>query len=751
MKQFYNPVFKLYSFFTRYLLEFKYHKELYVYFIIFFCSSTLCAQNIKNITSDSLESKLIHAYNLSMESKVAEALQICKEVLEIERLNKNDTIKAVTYSIMGTSHYMIENDSTALKYYKQSLEINKALGLNLRVINGINNLGIAYSRLGDYEASVPYYEEAANLAIKIKAYKHAIHPLYNIGDYYIVKEENPEKGLEYIKKAEQYYYNETDIAEDKLMEVDILSSYGQCYFLLNDYNKAEIYFNKAISSAKEKKYFSELKEIYSNKAKMLTVQKRFKEANTSLNNLMTVKDSIIKAEKFDIAQEMLAKFQVAENEEKLKLIENEKILQASTIKKINKYNTIFIVLTILLLFTLYYIYRKLGQLKLARDKAQYLSTAKSDFYSKISHELRTPLYAVIELSNILLKENVKDNNLEYLESLKFSGNHLLSLINNVLELNKIESGKMTIENVEFNLKDLVTNIIDSLEYAISDANNSIELVYDNSIPEKLMGDSLKLTQIFINLISNAIKFTSNGKIKVELKNQSAIGNNDMFNLYFGVTDSGVGISVENQKRIFEDYYQEQTKLDKSYKGTGLGLSIVKHLLHIMGSEIKIESEINKGSTFYFNLPLGTVSHSKVKLFTNNPDLLKGNTFLVVDDNKINQLVTKKILLQLGLPCDVVDNGYKAIEAVRQKNYDCILMDINMPKMNGYQATENIRQFNKSSTIIALTASSSDEIKNRVANSEMDGFIQKPFFIDDFISIIHTSLEFRKHLFSDQKE
>ena len=126
-------------------------------------------------------------------------------------------------------------------------------------------------------------------------------------------------------------------------------------------------------------------------------------------------------------------------------------------------------------------------------------------------------------------------------------------------------------------------------------------------------------RVLSNLLSNAIKFTSNGKIKVELKNQSAIGNNDTFNLYFGVTDSGVGISVENQKRIFEDYYQEQTKLNKSYKGTGLGLSIVKHLLHIMGSEIKVESEINKGSTFYFNLPLATVSHSKEKLLTKKID------------------------------------------------------------------------------------------------------------------------------------
>ncbi|MCB4797700.1 tetratricopeptide repeat-containing hybrid sensor histidine kinase/response regulator [Neotamlana laminarinivorans] len=721
-------------------------KQSRFYFIVAFLFLIVNPLFGQEKIKDSLEAQLIHAYNLSMESKVSEALHICKEVLNYEKKHKNDTIKAVTYSIMGTSHYLIDNDSTALKYYLKSLEINKALGLNLRVINGINNVGIAYAKLGEYQKSIDYYQDAADLAINIEAYKHAIHPLYNIGDYYIEQLKQPKKGLEYIKKAEYYYYNKSNTEEDILMKVDILSAYGEGYFLLKDFTTAERYLNQAIEAAKENNYLSELKKIYNIKTQILNKQHRYQEANTILYSMMQVNDSILKNEKFDIAQEMLAKFEVAENEEKLRHIEKEKKLQATTIKKISKYNIAFTILIVLLILALIFIFLKLKQLKIAKEKAQQLSRAKSDFYSEISHELRTPLYAVIEISNILLKENLNEDNRVYLESLKFSGDHLLSLINNVLELNKIEAGKSTIEDIVFSPKQLITNIIESLEFAISDTENTIVLEYDDTIPEKLIGDSLKLSQIFINLITNAIKFTNKGVIKVVLNNESITDDGKICNLYAGVKDSGVGISLKNQKKIFSDFYQEHAKTDKSYRGTGLGLSIVKRQLQLMGSEIKIKSVINKGSTFYFTIPIKIATvETKINLLKSKADLLKGNTFLVVDDNNINQLITKKILLQLELECDVVDSGLKAIDAAQKKDYNCILMDLNMPEMNGYKATEKIRQFNISSTIIALTAYASDDVKNKILNSKMDGFIQKPFFIDDFISTIQNGLQLREQI------
>ena len=275
-----------------------------------------------------------------------------------------------------------------------------------------------------------------------------------------------------------------------------------------------------------------------------------------------------------------------------------------------------------------------------------------------------------------------------------------------------------------------------MEFALSNSHNKIYIHYDNTIPEYLTGDSLKLSQVFINLISNAIKFTQNGNIYISAKLAKDLDESVI--VYFEVKDDGIGISKEKQEKIFDEFYQEHTKIENSYQGTGLGLSIVKRLLTVMGSSINIKSEVGKGATFSFEL-LFSKTETTVLDTMKCEDVKKNianKRILIVDDNKINQLVTQKILNEFKVKTTVVDSGKQAVDIIQSEQYDCILMDIHMPDLDGYETTRLIRQFNTEIPIIALTASSTEEVERKINNYEMNGYIMKPFITEDFIGTIH---------------
>jgi len=380
---------------------------------------------------------------------------------------------------------------------------------------------------------------------------------------------------------------------------------GYAYYKLEKFKESDEYYDKALKLANKEGYLPIMEGIYADRSNLYRGSGKLEKAIEMMDGYNTIHDSINTAKNMELAKTIEAKYRVKESEEKLLFLEKEQAAKEAQLKRSYTYNTLLGLLSFLLLLAGYWIFNRSKKLKVAKDIAENLSRVQSDFYSEISHELRTPLYGVIELSNILLKDSVNDKNREYLESLKFSGNHLLSLVNNVLELNKIESGKLAVEQIEFNLKILITNLIDSLEYALRDSNNEIKLNYDESISNKLIGDSLKLSQLLINLVSNAIKFTKNGIIEIEIsKVKSKDGKEE---ISFAVKDNGMGIPKDKQKNIFEDFYQERSRQDNPYKGTGLGLSIVKRLLSKMGSSIRVESELNKGTAFYFNLTFDELS------------------------------------------------------------------------------------------------------------------------------------------------
>jgi len=370
---------------------------------------------------------------------------------------------------------------------------------------------------------------------------------------------------------------------------------------------------------------------------------------------------------------------------------------------------------------------KNSELQGARDAAVSAMEAKTNFLSTVSHELRTPLYAVTGLTHLLLEENPSKNQQEHLKALKFSGDYLLNFINDILQINKIDADKLEPLNIDFNLKRTLKEVIDSLQQSAKSNRTKIILEYDENIPGHLMSDPIKLSQIFMNLVGNALKFTKDGEVRVIAKLMKK--EEEDVTLYFEVADSGIGISKEKQESIFEGFEQGSIQINREYGGTGLGLTIVKSLLGLFNSKIQLESELGKGSSFFFELELKSKDSIVDDIpfeITQQDFEFKGLHLLIVEDNKINQVITKKMLTKKEMTSDIACNGLEAVEMAETNNYDAILMDIHMPGISGEEATIRIRKFDVDIPIIALTAISLDDSLESFYAAGCNDVVTKPF-------------------------
>jgi CheY-like chemotaxis protein/nitrogen-specific signal transduction histidine kinase len=380
------------------------------------------------------------------------------------------------------------------------------------------------------------------------------------------------------------------------------------------------------------------------------------------------------------------------------------------------------------------------ELLIAKDKAEEASNAKTQFVSTISHELRTPLYGVVGITNMLLDEHKELADSPHLSSLKFSARYLLSLVNDILQINKIEENRIVLENLTFNISDEINMVKNSLSFISQSHNNKITIKIDPAIPEYLIGDKLRFAQILMNLISNALKFTNNGEVIVSA-NLIKVEDKSYF-IEFQIADNGIGIAAADQEKIFEKFVQVGRK-ENDYQGTGLGLAIVKRLLELFKSEISLESQIGIGTTFTFTIVFD-FDPNKTKEIINNikVDLSSGQIFkiLVVEDNKINQTVTKKIIEKNNCSCFIVDDGFQAIEILNKEVFDIILMDINMPIINGFETTRKIRLKGINTPIIALTAFAKDEITEEALSAGMNDIIIKPFETLKLFQVINDQIK-----------
>ncbi|NMM48410.1 PAS domain-containing hybrid sensor histidine kinase/response regulator [Marinigracilibium pacificum] len=366
----------------------------------------------------------------------------------------------------------------------------------------------------------------------------------------------------------------------------------------------------------------------------------------------------------------------------------------------------------------------------AKDKAEQASISKAQFLSTMSHEIRTPLNAVIGISNLLLKSNPSKEQIEDLKILKFSGENLLSIINDILDFNKIDAGKIELEKAPFNIKTVINGVKSSLSTKAYQKNLPLVLYVDDNLPDVVVGDSTRLTQILTNLINNAIKFTHKGSVTIAV---SVISNEeDEIEIRFSIRDTGIGISTEEQNKIFDSFSQASSSTTRKYGGTGLGLSICKKLLELQDSNLMLESEIGKGSEFFFTLKFGKsdiqIAPEELNINDDKKDLAKAK-ILVAEDNKVNLLIAVKYLNRWNAIVDTAENGIEVIEKCKKNDYDLVLMDLQMPDMDGIEATKQIRSLNnkkfQSLPIIALTASAMMEVKRQVLEAGMNDFAAKP--------------------------
>ena len=374
----------------------------------------------------------------------------------------------------------------------------------------------------------------------------------------------------------------------------------------------------------------------------------------------------------------------------------------------------------------------------ARELAEKANQAKSEFLSVMSHEIRTPLNAVIGLGHILYRQNPRPDQLNNLQVLRTSADNLLSLINDILDFNKIDAGKLELDNSLFDLKTTVQDIFQAISIKASERENEISVHIDPSIPHQVLGDAHRLMQVLNNLLSNAVKFTTRGKVQLTLQLEKITASK--CSILFSVSVTRIGIHKDKLDHIFNPFSQASSSITREFGGTGLGLAITADLLRLMNSEIKVDTEVGKGSNFYFTLELAYAEiEEKINPSNYIEEDLGQAKILLVEDTPFNILFTTQLLEGWNTVIDVAENGAIAVEKIQTQSYDLVIMDLHMPVMDGYTATRKIREFNQHTPIIALTASATKDIEQKIFDAGMQNFVTKPFNPDDLFFKIQASI------------
>ena len=651
-----------------------------------------------------------------------------------------------------------------------------------------NIIGLNYEEFSDLKKALYYYNEGIKYALKSNDVQQLEYLYNNTGNLYFFRLDNPKKGLEYYFKCYKYsieFGNKLDVAFTELNIADVyfkleefekgkeyldkilpvlksdndFEMYVTYYTLLGNYHssknqnsEAENCFNLVLEKLKENnvEFFkpNELEiydEIYKFYKKNNNVQKAlfFLEKHDKLQDELDLKERSQDIKFAGASIDMLEMNNIIQKSESEKKVQDQKIIASSKLVKMSLFFAGILLFFLIYMFKNYLDYRKLNrklfesneQLKIANIKSEEASLLKSQFLSNVSHELRTPLYGVIGMADIIESEHVELKKNKYFKALKFSSNYLLSLINDVLNVYKIEDTKFELiyENVE--IRKEIAVIRESLAIIAKSNKNELKIEVSDAVPKVIKTDLTRFSQILINLISNSLKFTKGGVVSIKL---NLLEDDAVQKIQIQIEDNGIGIPEEYLDKIFEKFVQVDVNLNEQYKGTGLGLSIVKRLVDLFKGEISVKSEMNKGTVFTVKIPY-IVADCEI-IFKDitmlAPKVNKINLkILVVEDNKINQMVTKKLLDKSDHSCKIAENGLEAIELVEKHKFDLILMDIHMPVLNGFDASKKIRELGILTPIIALTASDKNEIINEMAINGINDVLVKPFEIKDLQVII----------------
>lgn len=708
------------------------------------------------ISHDSLQSLFKIANDSYYDYDYKTAFETNALILEEATKSDNQFFIFRAHNELGLLHSEVADTAMAREHLKIALSVAKEAKVDSLISWAYNDLANSYTdNLETYPIAINYYKEAIKANSNSPDYENLVEYM-NIGWTHLDLNE-PHQALPYLEKTLALTKLEK---QHPLLDLNLKILFGRHAFDTDENPDESIrIFTETAKTAVDSNYLEQASTSYGYLAKANTKRGNYLAVSKLLEKQKVVDEKLAKIKRDFVATETSAKFAVERYKSELEIAKNKQALSDQKASQ-SKWKTIFFVISTIIflfisvaLFLLYksrrhYIkglYEKNIELEAAKLETERLSNLKTKFFSTVSHELRTPLYGVIGISSILLEDKKLKSHREDLKSLKFSADYLLALINDVLMINKMDTNNVKLEQTPFKLNKLINEICRSFAFSLEQNNNKIHINVDGRIPNQLIGDSVRLSQIMMNLVGNAVKFNENGNIWINIEYLRQTPTN-CYRAKFMISDDGIGISKADQKTIFEEFSQVKDH-NYNYKGTGLGLPIVKKLLALYGSTIKVESNVNEGATFSFELDLCPyeipvegmeISKATDNFVQENAELENVNV-LVVDDNRINLKITQRILEKRNFNCTLAHDGKGAIDLAKEQRFDLILMDIHMPGIGGIEATQTIRAFDPNTPIIALTAVEIDEIRKQVFEAGMNDIILKPYDVTEFMNIILKNL------------
>lgn len=710
-------------------------QKILLFLILLFTFQVSFSQKEK-LTREIILDLLTQSDSLLLQTKYKESIKFSYKALNQSIELDNNNLIAISYNSLAGNYEEILEDNKALAIYEKAIYYAEKAKNDTLKIWFYNNIGNIYlNRKKNYEKGVSYYNKSLEYAERLKDTGAGVLIKMN-KSFALFQIKKFDEAIENLNYSEKYI----DYMRFPVTETSMYLLLGMKFSYLKENTKANLNFKNAIQISKENDFDAYLIDAYEHFAKHLFSIGEYKEAYLNLKQHEIVKSRVYNSEILKSTQLVALKIELEESKKALQAVSKERNLQSENLKKTKIIVTLILIFLLLMMLLLYILYRnnifrtkinnhlkeKNIELNTAKEKAEEASKVKTQFISTISHELRTPLYGVVGITNMLSDEHKELADSPHLNSLKFSARYLLSLVNDLLQINKIEENKVVLVNSTMNLVDEIKMVTNSLSFIANRNNNKIITAVDPAIPEFLVGDKLRLSQIFMNLISNALKFTQSGSVTISATLEKR--DNTISFIKFSIVDTGMGIAEKDLSKIYDKFVQIDRKED-DYQGAGLGLSIVKKLISLFGSDIHVESKENVGTKFIFTIGFESDSKKVNEIINEIQVDLSENQFykiLVVEDNKINQIVTRKILDKSNFKSVIVDDGYAAIEALNKELFDVILMDINMPLINGFDTTRLIRKKGITIPIIALTAFAKDEISDEALSSGMNDVLIKPF-------------------------
>jgi signal transduction histidine kinase/CheY-like chemotaxis protein len=549
---------------------------------------------------------------------------------------------------------------------------------------------------------------------------------------------------------------QSEVLESKTVTAAYLITAGQAFYNNKQYSKALPYFQKALILANKEQILEMRGQVYAYLYETHNKLGHHRRALEMFQKTIRIRDSILNLENAKATIQLKVESDY-DKQKAIDDIENQKEIAIQEAKtkaqqRISLAIGIGLLLISILAFTIFNKLKETRKQKLIieeqKKKVEQSEKYKEQFLANMSHEIRTPMHAISGMTNILERNDHPKSQDVFLKAMRTSSENLVVILNDVLDLSKIEAGKLEVENISMNLESVVENVIQILKYKAEEKGLILSYEISENTPTLVMGDPTRLNQILINLVGNAIKFTEKGIVDILV---SSVDNK----LHFEIKDTGIGIPKDKHEHIFGAFEQAKESTSRYYGGTGLGLNISKQLIDLQNGKIWVDSIENKGSTFYFELPLtipdsdaisqSFISEDKLKAMAKS---LKGIRILIAEDNPFNQMIAQDDLSYFikDISLDIVENGVLAIEKFNTNTYDLILMDVQMPEMNGFEATKNIRTIEKSkgrTTNIPIIAMTASLLKTEIENcyeAGMNNYIPKPYKLEELIVPIFNELK-----------